>query len=95
MTDHQAAFPTTVEAAVRLLQGLLPDAEQAAICALAEDDLIKLHHGLGQWVRNYLGLWGDNPKLLAATGEQSADDASDVIIRALWMALRGRLPQVH
>lgn len=95
MTDQQDMFPTSVEAAVRLLQGLLPDAEQAAICALAEGDLIKLHHGLGQWVRNHLGLWGNNSKLLAATGKQTADDASDVIIRAFWMALRKTLPQIH
>jgi hypothetical protein len=71
------------------------EVESVAICGLAEKDLIKLHHGLGQWVRNHLRLWGDNPKLLAATGEQTADGASDVIIRALWLALRGQLPQVH
>jgi hypothetical protein len=95
MTDQQDTFPTTVETAVRLLQGLVPDAEQATICALAEGDLINLHHGLGQWIRNHLGLWGYNPKLLTATGEQTADDASDVIIRAFWVALRGKLPQIH
>jgi hypothetical protein len=95
MTDLQDTFPTTVEATVRLLQGLLPDAEQAAIRVLAEGDLINLHHGLGQWIRNHLGLWGDNQKLLAATGGQTADDASDVIVRAFWMALRKTLPQIH
>lgn len=95
MTDQQGTFPTTVEAAVRLLQGLLPDAEQAAICVLAEGDLINLHHGLGQWIRNHLGLWGNNQKLLAATGERTADDASDLIIRAFWLEVRGKLPQIH
>jgi hypothetical protein len=93
--EHQDTFPTNDEAAVRLLHELVPDDEEAAICALAESDLIKLHHGLGQWIRNHLGLWGDNSKLLAATGEQTADDASDVVVRAFWLALRGKLPQIH
>lgn len=51
-----ANYPETVSAAVRLLQELVPGDEKAAIGALTEGDLIKLHHGLGQWVRNHLGL---------------------------------------
>ena len=58
MTDHQNKFPTTVEAAVRLLQGLVPELEQTKIATVAEDELMALHFGLGQWVRNHLGLWG-------------------------------------
>ena len=88
-------YPESVGAAVLLLKELMPDDEQAAISAMAEDHLIKLHHGLGQWVRNHLGLWGENPVLLAATGEQTADDASDAIIRAFWSALRAELPKIH
>jgi hypothetical protein len=95
MTDQHDAFPTTIEAAVRLLQGLVPENEQLKIAAMAQDELISLHFGLGQWVRNHLGLWGANPALLAATGEANADDASDVIVRAFWQALRDDLPKVH
>ena len=95
MTDHQDRFPTTVEAAVRLLQGMVPKIEQTKIAAMAEDELMALHFGLGQWVRNHLGLWGDNAALLQATGEINADDASGVIIRAFWQALRDDLPKVH
>ena len=95
MTDDQESFPITVEAAVRLLQGLVPENEQSKIAAMAQDELISLHFGLGQWVRNHLGLWGANPALLTATGEANADDASDVIVRAFWQALRDDLPKVH
>ena len=95
MTDHQDKFPTTVEAAVRLLQGLVPECEQAKIAAMSEDELTTLHLGLGQWVRNNLGLWGGNPALLIATDETNADDAAGVIIRAFWQALRDDLPKVH
>jgi hypothetical protein len=95
MTDKHETFPITVEAAVRLLQGLVPENEQSKIAAMAQDELISLHFGLGQWVRNHLGLWGANPGLLAATGKANADDASDVITHAFWQALRDNLPKVH
>ena len=58
MTDRQDKFPTTVEAAVRLLQGLVPDVEQEKIAAMKEDELMALHFGIGQWARNHMGLWG-------------------------------------
>jgi hypothetical protein len=62
---------------------------------LNEDQLLTLHFGLGQWVRNYFGLWGSNPELLRATGEHDADDASSVILHAFWLALREDLPKLH
>ena len=95
MANDQGAFPATVEAAVRLLQGLVPEVEQARIAMMLDDELTALHFGLGQWVRNHLGLWGDNPALLKATGEPNADDASVVIIRAFWQALQDDVPKVH
>jgi hypothetical protein len=95
MTELQGKYPTTVEAAVRLLQNLVPESEQARIATLAENELTPLHYGLGQWVRNNLGLWGDNAGLLEASGEAHADDASGVIIRAFWQSLRDSMPKVH
>ena len=95
VANDQDAFPATVEAAVRLLQGLVPEVEQTKIAMMLEDELTALHFGLGQWVRNHLGLWGDNPALLKATGEPDADDASGAIIRAFWQALRDGLSKVH
>ena len=95
MTDRTSEFPTSVEAAVRLLQDLVPEDEQAKIADMTQDELIALHFGLGQWVRNNLGLWGMNAKLLAATEQENADDASAVIIRDFWQALRDDLPKIH
>ncbi len=88
-------YPETIDAAVRLLKVEVSDSEQENITAMAERDLTMLHFGLGQWVRNHLGLWGDNAALIAETGEQTADDASGVIIRAFWNALRAELPKIH
>lgn len=75
--------------------GLVPEDEKAKIVLMAEDDLMMLHFGLGQWVRNHLGLWGGNSALLQATGESNADDASGAIVRAFWLKLRNDLPKVH
>lgn len=95
MTERKDTFPTSVEAAIRLLQGLVPENEQSKLATMTEDELMALHFGLGQWVRNHLGLWGANPALLASTGASNPDDASGVIIHAFWQALREGLPKVH
>lgn len=95
MADAHNNYPTTVASAVRLLQGLVPEYEQDKIRLMQEDYLTMLDFGLGQWMRNNLGLWGDNTELHQATGEQHADDASAVIIRAFWLKLREELPKFH
>ena len=92
---NQAALPTTVESAVHLLIGIVPEDEQAKISALSETRLFELHFGLGQWVRNNLGLWNPNSRLLNATAQTNADDASDVIVQAFWLQQRDMLPKIH
>ena len=52
-----------------------------------EDDLIAFHHGWGTHIRNHYNLW-QKPALLKATGKEHPDDASLVIIKAVWKALR-------
>jgi len=95
MADSHGNFPKTVDAAVRTLRGLVASDELVKITLLKEDELVTLHFGLGQWVRNYLGLWEGNPELISATGADDADGASEVIIRELWLELRGELPKLH
>ena len=95
MATSKVELPATVDAVVRLLIGIVPEAEQARIAYMREDELVTLEIGLGMWTRNNLGLWNGNAALLDATGEAHADDASGVIIRAFWLALRAELPKVH
>ena len=95
MPSSKVELPATIDAAVRLLRGLVPDAEQSRIAYMQEEELINLHLGLGMWIRNNLGLWQGNAALLDATGEAHPDDAAGAIIRAFWMALRADLPKVH
>ncbi len=51
--------------------------------------------GLGAWIRNNLGLWKGNESLLESTGAPNADDASMVIVEAVWRRLREMVPKVH
>ena len=88
VNKKSAELPTTIGGAVRLMLGLVPDDEQTRISQMRENDLTELNMGLGQWVRNYLGLWGVNLDLLAVTGAPNADDASAVIVRAFCSTLR-------
>ena len=95
MAEIANDLPATVQEAVRLLQGLVPEDEKSRIAGMKEEDLVLLHFGLGQWIRNNLGLWQENSALLAATGETDADDASTAIIQAFWQALRDDRPRFH
>ena len=95
VSDVKHQYPATVDSAVRLLQDFVSAEEQEKIRLMKVDDLVELHFGLGQWVRNYFGLWGVNPALLLATGERTADDASAVLIRAFWNELQCGLTKIH
>ena len=88
-------WPETVDQAVGVLLGLLPDGEKDKIAAMSQDDLVVLHLGLGMWIRNNLGLWSENSALLQSAHAQNPDDASVVIIEALWRRLREETPKVH
>jgi hypothetical protein len=88
-------WPETIDEAVGVVIATLSDEEKAAIAAMAESELIGLHFGLGAWIRNNLGLWKGNRALLEATGEADADDASMVIVEAVWKRLREMVPKMH
>ncbi len=89
------SFPTTVDAAVRLLMSMVDESEQVKIAAMNVDDLSSLHFGLGMWIRNNMGFYSGNTQLLKGTGETEPDDASMVIIRAFREQLRSAIPKVH
>ena len=84
--------PRSIEEAVQLLLTRLPEKDQQTIRMMAEEDLSSLHFSLGNYVRNEFGLWGSNVELLKAccpdSSLQNADDASMVIIKALWWKLQ-------
>lgn len=76
------AWPTTLAEAARRLLEAMPEDDRRMFAAAGEEDLIAMHHTVGQWVRNFFGLWLGNDALLRDCGESHADDASTVIMRA-------------
>ena len=83
-------WPTTVQATVADLLSALPEEDKDAIRNTKKDDLIQYHHGWGTGIRNHYGLWRGNQALIKdACGKPChPDDASMVIIEAVWQALQ-------
>jgi hypothetical protein len=82
----------SIEEAVELLLSELPERDKEAIRNIAEEQLSTLHFSLGNYIRNGFGLWENNEELLKACcpdgSPQNADDASMVIVKALWWKLQ-------
>ena len=95
----QKQWPATIDEAVGVVIATLSDEDKATISAMAESELIGLHMGLGAWIRNNLGLWKGNDALMQAIRERDPeihpDDASMVIVEAVWERLREMVPKVH
>ena len=88
--------PRTIAEAVDQLQNWLTPDQLSAFAAQSEDDLSDHHFGLGLRIRNEFGLWDPQSPLLrdcqasdgAGAGPLHPDDASMLILRALWARLR-------
>jgi hypothetical protein len=88
--------PTTIAEALDQLQQSLTPAQLSELAAHPADDLSDYHFGLCQRIRNEFGLWDKGSPLLqdcqASRPDRSGyihpDDASMLILRALWVRLR-------
>ena len=80
--------PETVDEAVERLITLLEDRHKMLLTIMREDELTDLHFGLGLSIRNSFGLHDADSKLLRDCGVDNPDDASEVIIKALWNQLK-------
>ena len=81
--------PETVDEAVEWLITVLEDRHKMLLTIMREDELIDLHFGLGPSIRNAFGLHdADSKQLLRDCGSDNPDDASAVIIKALWTKLK-------
>jgi uncharacterized protein DUF6794 len=83
-------WPTSVAETVRDIVRRMPEKDKELIRTTKKKDLIRFHHGWGTGIRNYYGLRRGNEKLmLSACGRPcDADEASMVIIEAVWQALQ-------
>ncbi len=80
--------PRTVEAAVECLMKEMSKSALKDLTALPEDQLHQTHYGLAAGIRN--DMLHQNPALYKATGCRHRDDASSVIVRALWTHLQNK-----
>ena len=78
---------TVSEAAEMILSGMKA-ADKRIVRDTPEEKLNKFHFGWGQGIRNSMGLWAGNTELLEDTGKSHPDDASMVIIHAVWKELQ-------
>ncbi len=76
--------PTNVDEAVDRLLVVVSAEDQAKIAQTSESELIDLHFGLGLAVRNAFGLHDRGSPLRLSCGTEHPDDASQIIIQALW-----------
>lgn len=83
-----AACPCTIEQAVTSILATMSVEDKQKVRATKKDDLIQYHHGWGTAIRNGLGLWRGNGELLADCKAGHPDDASMVIIEAVWERLQ-------
>ena len=86
-TLQKADPPTTVSEAVARLKDILDEDTKRTIAEKEEVALIDFHIGLGQAIRN-AWLWKGNPSLVSDCGVSHPDDATMVIIEALWKSLQ-------
>ena len=77
---------TTVTEVVADIIEKMSEADKATVVKTPEEDLIQFHQGLGTAIRNDYNLWR-NQALVKVTGKEHPDDASMVIIKAVWQAL--------
>lgn len=91
--QDNSRLPETVDEAVDRLMMILDGEQKIAIAVMQKEDLSDLHFSLGMAIRNAFGLHKSGSKLLASCNNNEIynsvhpDDASGVIIQALWTKL--------
>lgn len=88
LEEEKKTWPKTVDEAVTRILSTMPEKDRKIIRNTAEDDLIQFHHGWGTGIRNSFGLWRGNKVLMEDCKSDHPDDASMVIIFALWKRLQ-------
>lgn len=80
--------PRTVDEAVTRLLRVLSAEERLILAVMDENELTNLHYSLGTSIRNAFELHIPDSPLLADCAVTHPDDASHVIIKALWQRLQ-------
>jgi hypothetical protein len=78
--------PTNIEECMGAMKDILSTEDQVEIVRMKKDELIRLHHNLGRWIRNNWGLWEEGPLYvhMKALGFLHPDDMSQALIHEYW-----------
>jgi hypothetical protein len=92
MPKTKKEWPKTMDEAVERLMVELSDEDKKILKSTPKKELVKYHFGFGMHIRNEFGLWKGNKDLLESCCgggySHDPDEASSVIIRALWERLQ-------
>lgn len=83
--------PSNLEECFKALKMELSPSDINKIMFMKMEELCRLHHNLGRWIRNNWGLWADDGPLkdyFNGIGLHHADDMSGLIIESFWHHLR-------
>jgi hypothetical protein len=90
MSCNEHQYPKSVAEAVEVLHANMTLNEECMLVSMDEVDLTDLHLSLGHDIRDDFGLWVGNEalmescRIMAGRQDLHVDDASMVIIKALW-----------
>ncbi len=91
MESEKVNWPKTVKEAVDIFLCEMSGRDKLLLRNTKKDDLIKFHFSTGAGIRNRFGLWAGNRELMEDTKCFHPDDASMVIIEAVWEAIQKEL----
>lgn len=88
------SWPGSVDAALTMLDAQIDAASRNKLAHMGYDELIELHQGWGQSIRDRFGMWSGNDELLEDCDPQYThpDMCSTVIISRYWKKVRAELP---
>jgi hypothetical protein len=89
--------PTTLDECMQSFSEMWSAEDRAEFQRMSRHDLIMLHHGLGQWIRNNWELWkgGALQDHMKGLGFVHADDMSQAIITEYWNRLNSKPSEIE
>lgn len=90
MNEHPVRYPPlyTKNEVVKDIIENMSEEDKANVRNTSKDELFLFSDGWGTYIRNYYQMW-HNQALVNDTGKEHPDDASIVIIEAVWEILQG------
>lgn len=88
--------PRTLEECMTELKSILSKEDIAEFVKMSKDDVGRMHHGFGMWIRNNWDLWkgGELLEHMKSLGFTHPDDMSHSILTEFWNRLHNEPSQI-